>query len=362
MSTPIRYVLTILLCSLVLFGGALAGAPPNRPLYAQGNCPAVQNTPNFSIVYGSVTVLNVSAPVGTVVEARTPGGVTAGCFVVTEAGSYGAVYVYGEDLTVNPNIPGMHSGETVQFYIDDLLATAATPLVWQNDQALHLVNLNLAQALPPTATWTATSVPPTATPTPTQAVQVVHTSTPTPTPTNPAQNTPTPTATQTGVSTATPTPTATSTPSVIGTGGGLVTGRVGGLEISANFPAGAFAESMIVELIPGSGYPAAVPGLAFVEAPFEIRAKTLAGTQVFQSGLSYTLRIQYLNVQPLNFQADTIALYSYWDIVSTDWRTMTGVTYLPDEAVIQTLTKQLATFSVQGVPFDQRVFAPFISR
>ena len=157
MSTPIRYFLTLLLCSLVLFGGALAGAPPGRPLYAQGNCPAVQNTPNFSIVYGSVRVLNVSAPVGTVVEARTPGNVTAGCFVVTDAGSYGAVYVYGEDLTVNPNIPGMHSGETVQFYIDGLLATAATPMVWQNDQALHLVNLNLAQALPPTATGTATT-------------------------------------------------------------------------------------------------------------------------------------------------------------------------------------------------------------
>ncbi len=63
---------------------------------------------------------------GTVIEARNPRGDTAGCFVATDAGSYGTFYVYGEDVSVNPPAAGMRDGEVIAFYVDGYSATQST--------------------------------------------------------------------------------------------------------------------------------------------------------------------------------------------------------------------------------------------
>lgn len=113
----------------------------NVTVVIAGSCPTVNNTPFFSIVYGTVFVDGNGANVGSIVEARSPRNDLVGCFEVTSSGNYGLMYVYGEDNSVTPVIPGMRSGETVDFYVDGVLATPSTPFVWTNDQNFHEISL-----------------------------------------------------------------------------------------------------------------------------------------------------------------------------------------------------------------------------
>lgn len=128
-----------------------------------GVCPVISNTLYFTLVYGSITVDDISAPVGTVVEARNPHGDTVGCFVVTQAGNYGSFYVYGKDTNVNPTIPGMQEGETVVFFINDKPAFANPSLIWAADQVTHQIDLSTTPFTPaprvtPTITYTCPDV------------------------------------------------------------------------------------------------------------------------------------------------------------------------------------------------------------
>lgn len=102
----------------------------------------VAQTPQFTDVYGSVQVLSQDVPVGTVVKAYSPRGDVVGCFVVSTAGDYGFMRIYGEDATATPPIPGMRDGELVEFRVSGALATATPKLYWQNDHSTHLVDLN----------------------------------------------------------------------------------------------------------------------------------------------------------------------------------------------------------------------------
>jgi hypothetical protein len=211
-----------LLIYFALMWGDLAGANPASEV--NNTCPPVQNTPYFTIAYGPVTINGLNAPAGTVVEARSPRSDVVGCFVVTSAGFYGTMFIYGEDINVSPPVPGMRAGEVVAFYLNGSAATANPVLVWANDQDLHEIALSVTG---PTATPTQTHTPtttntptntatPTGTPThtPTVTNTPTHTATPTSTPTHTptATNTPTPSGTPTHTPTATNTPTHTATP------------------------------------------------------------------------------------------------------------------------------------------------------
>ena len=136
--------------------GAAASAPADA-------CPDVPNTPNFTLANGEVQLGGAAAPAGTIVAALSPRGDVVGCFEVGAAGHYGAMYIYGEDTSASPAIPGMRDGETVSFRVTGLPATAAPALVWHNDWATHAIAL---AAWPPTPTPTPTLTPtPTSTPT-----------------------------------------------------------------------------------------------------------------------------------------------------------------------------------------------------
>ncbi|MCX7689068.1 MAG: PKD domain-containing protein, partial [Fimbriimonadales bacterium] len=132
-------------------------------------CSAVPNTPHFTIAYGTVQLDGAAAPVGAIVKAKSPRGDLVGCFEVNMAGNYGAMYVYGEDTTAIPPIPGMRDGETVQFFVNDAVALASPVLVWHNDWASHAVTLTSSSPTPtPTSSATPTFTPtPTSNPTPT---------------------------------------------------------------------------------------------------------------------------------------------------------------------------------------------------
>lgn len=212
MAVKIKYWGFVLLMLLV---GGLLLMTANPAITSTDNtadmCQPVNNTPFFTIVYGTVTIGGQPAAVGTVVEARNPRGDTVGCFEVTSTGNYGTMYVYGEDNSVVPPIPGMRTGETVLFFVGGNGATAVPILTWVNDQDLHQVSLSTT-GIVNTSTNTPTSTPTsTGTPTNTPTQTPTSTATSTGTPTNTPTQTPTSTATSTGTPTNTPTQTPTST-------------------------------------------------------------------------------------------------------------------------------------------------------
>lgn len=135
--------------SWVVVAFLLAGIVDVDKSTKAGTCPPVQNTLKYTIVYGDLMVDDQPATGGTMVEARNGDGIAAGCFVVTTAGSYGAMYVYGEDTSVSPPIPGMRPGETIAFYVDSVEATSTPQLTWSNDKELHQVDLSAEGVGPP---------------------------------------------------------------------------------------------------------------------------------------------------------------------------------------------------------------------
>lgn len=137
-----RFLWLSMIVALVIgIPAGLMGIEERRPV-AAGVCPPVPNTPFFTIVYGTVALDDSDAPVGTMIEARSPRNDVVGCFVVGDPGDYGAMYVYGEDTSVSPPVPGMRSGEVIAFCVNGVGATASPELTWVNDRDLHQVNLS----------------------------------------------------------------------------------------------------------------------------------------------------------------------------------------------------------------------------
>ncbi|MCX7670460.1 MAG: hypothetical protein N2439_10350, partial [Anaerolineae bacterium] len=104
-----------------------------------GNPCHVRPTPNRTIATGRVTIRGVPAPAGTVIEAVTPRDEVVGCTVVSTAGEYPFMQIYGAD----PTIPGMRDGEFVEFRVNGIPAVAQPSLYWRNDPNPRTVNLSI---------------------------------------------------------------------------------------------------------------------------------------------------------------------------------------------------------------------------
>jgi hypothetical protein len=104
-------------------------------------CPTVTVTSKFSIAYGDALYNSAAAPPGSIVTAKSPRGDVVGCFVVTTIGKYGAMYIYGEDTSVSPGLPGMRTGEQVAFYVNNTAAVATPVFYWMGDKDLHEIDL-----------------------------------------------------------------------------------------------------------------------------------------------------------------------------------------------------------------------------
>ena len=103
---------------------------------ATGSC-VVRPTTARMDVYGGVTIENVPAPVGTLVQAINPRGDTVGCFTVTDTGIYGDMPVYAEDATATPPIPGMRDGELVTFRVNGAQARVIPAIYWREGAVLE---------------------------------------------------------------------------------------------------------------------------------------------------------------------------------------------------------------------------------
>jgi hypothetical protein len=155
--------------SAVALALGLSAAPEQIGIAAHAPadvCPIVPNTPNYTLAAGAVQLDGVEAAVGTIVSALSPRGEVVGCYEVSDAGHYGAMYVYGEDASASPPIPGMKDGEPVSFRVNGLAATASPPLAWHNDWATLPITLTA---------WTPTPTPtPSPSPTPTSTPTVAN--------------------------------------------------------------------------------------------------------------------------------------------------------------------------------------------
>lgn len=201
---PFSVLLRFCILTLLLWGLSDVGL---LQLQAQ-SCPEVRVSQKYTIAYGTVAIEGMNAPVGTVVEARSPRGDVVGCRVIDIAGALRTTKIYGEETVAGVTVPGMRTGETIRFYLNGVLAASEPQLQWVDDWMVggrHSIAL-FAQSAPTfTPIATPTSIPST----------VTSTMTPTLIPTATATNTPVPpTNTLTATATDTPVPpmhTATST-------------------------------------------------------------------------------------------------------------------------------------------------------
>ena len=116
--------------------------PPIEPAAA---CTGVTPTSAFTTLAGDAILADQPAPVGTIVEAFTPGGVKVGCFKVHTAGSYGYMKVYGAEGATG----GMQPGEPIFFKVNGISAPPdPSPVIWQNDQMTHFINLTAPDQIP----------------------------------------------------------------------------------------------------------------------------------------------------------------------------------------------------------------------
>ena len=93
--------------------------------------------------YGlNCTVDGKPLPVGVMITARDPQGTVCGEFVVTEAGRYGVMPVYGDDPLTEVD-EGAVFGDWLVFYVNGVEATVAGPdeAVWIAMGDLRQVNL-----------------------------------------------------------------------------------------------------------------------------------------------------------------------------------------------------------------------------
>lgn len=212
LSPPLRFCILALLLWELGYVGLLQ-------LWAQ-SCPAVRVSQKYTVAYGTVSIGGLSAPVGTVVEARSPRGDVVGCRIIDAAGTLRTTKIYGEETVAGVTVPGMRTGETVRFYLNGVLSESEPPLQWVDDWMVgtrHQVTLftQSAPTFTPTATHTTISSTATSTMSPTSLPTATTTNTPIP-PTVAPTHTPTSTHLPTGTPSEpapTPTHTSTSTPS-----------------------------------------------------------------------------------------------------------------------------------------------------
>ena len=143
-NTKFFLILTLIGLSLLLIQAKKIIEIPHYALGGQdvkSSCPTISNTPNFTFAYGEVQLNGFPASIGTIVLAKSPRGDIVGCTEVSTTGYYGAMYIYGEDTSVTPAIPGIRSGETVQFLVENLNASTSNILIYSNDRNLHEINL-----------------------------------------------------------------------------------------------------------------------------------------------------------------------------------------------------------------------------
>jgi hypothetical protein len=107
-----------------LTGPSVTAPSPGNSSYQTYN---VVPTNRWMDVHGLESTLDGQPlPVGAVITVRDSEGAVCGEFVVTHAGRYGIMPVYGDDLSTEAD-EGAGSGDSLQFYVDGIKVAAIGP-------------------------------------------------------------------------------------------------------------------------------------------------------------------------------------------------------------------------------------------
>lgn len=100
-------------------------------------------TPWSTFFRDSLTTYNgLDIPVGSVIDAYDPDGIRCGTWIVTQAGLWGNMAVYGDDpFTALPEDEGAEEGDTITFWVNQRPATVAVGDPTFANQAVKLVQL-----------------------------------------------------------------------------------------------------------------------------------------------------------------------------------------------------------------------------
>ncbi|NOY88927.1 MAG: T9SS type A sorting domain-containing protein [FCB group bacterium] len=104
--------------------------------------PVVKTNTNVRYYCDYNTYLDAPLPVGSVIDAYDPDGVRCGTFTVTEAGKYGFLYVYGDDIYEEGD-QGAVSGDVIRFFVNGVEATPSVTPIWTEDRDKQEVCLDV---------------------------------------------------------------------------------------------------------------------------------------------------------------------------------------------------------------------------
>lgn len=145
----------LVIVAIAIAAVVIPGRGGNGQLSPEGPTPTA-STPDGSYIPGTLAPTNSwmnfyglectldgqPLPVGTVITVRDPEGMLCGEFSVTQAGRYGLMPVYGDELaTETPE--GAVPGDSLDFYVNGIKATVTGPdePVWTAMGDLKQVNL-----------------------------------------------------------------------------------------------------------------------------------------------------------------------------------------------------------------------------
>ena len=145
----------LVIIAIAIAAVVIPGRGGNGQLSPEGPTPTA-STPDGSYIPGSLAPTNSwmnfyglectldgqPLPVGTVITVRDPEGMLCGEFSVTQAGRYGLMPVYGDELATETD-EGAVPGDSLDFYVNGIKATVTGPdePVWTAMGDLKQVNL-----------------------------------------------------------------------------------------------------------------------------------------------------------------------------------------------------------------------------
>lgn len=98
---------------------------------------------------GANTYRGYDLPIGAIVEAIDPDGVKCGEFMVTTAGEYGFMHVYGDDEFADGD-QGAVAGDQLRFFVNGIEAMTSSTPIWTQDRDVHEVCLDVQDVTPHT--------------------------------------------------------------------------------------------------------------------------------------------------------------------------------------------------------------------
>jgi len=107
-------------------------------------------------IYGSISLDDSPAPIGSRITVWTSSGVLVGEGTVDRIGGYGFLPVYGDDTTT-PELDGAHIGDELILKVGD--HSVSQPIQWLGDRTVQQIDLAAYTRIIPSESWLGQNYP-----------------------------------------------------------------------------------------------------------------------------------------------------------------------------------------------------------